>query len=597
MEKAKVTGNPDFDADRRRLLHAPIAATGGKPRKACGHRPRRVVARWWATAAVIAALMSVANASPAANRIEVSLAPSASKGPVTGRLLVVVSRDAKPDPSEAISLHGPAMFGKDVQQLAPGASATFGADAIGYPMETLGALPAGDYYAQAILVTYQRVTRSDGHTIWVPVENRDAVSFAKPGNLLSGVGRFHFDPADGKTLRLVLDHAIPALPELKDTKWLKHVRIHSKILSKFWGTDISVVADVLLPKGYDDHPDSRYPLIIPWEQPDRPFEFDTDPGSNSERAWDVARSENLQPGYEFYQQWNSDDFPRVVAVTFEDPCPYFLDSYVVDSANNGPWGKAFTTEIIPYLEKKFRLIGKPYARIVEGASTGGWEALAMQLYYPDYFGGAWVFNPDPISFRHYQLVDIYQDQNMFSVALNPWMSIERPFKRTHEGQPVMSVRQLARFEAVLGTHGRSGFQLDIWQATHGPVGKDGYPVLLFDKLTGKINHDVADYYRTHGYDLTAYAADHWKTLAPKLRGKLHFFSGEMDDFYLDLGVYDFQHMVEEHASSAYPIYFEYGRPEKGHSWHKKDWAGTVRDMAEHIRATAPPGADLAQWNY
>lgn len=544
-----------------------------------------------------ASFLFVACAAQAANRFEISLPASAATGPVTGRLLVAVYKNAKPEPRMAISLHGAAIFGEDVEQLRPGASVMLDDRTIGYPMKSLAALPAGDYYVQAILVTYQRVTRSDGKTIWVPIERRDAVSFAKPGNLISGVSHVHLDAADNKTVSLVLDDRIPKLPELKDTQWIKHVRIHSKILSKFWGTDISVIADVLLPKGYDEHPDSHYPLIIPWEQPDRPFEFDTDPASDTQRAWKAMASSNLRPGYEFYREWNSDDFPRVVAVTFEDPSPYFLDSYVVDSANNGPWGEAFTKEIIPELEKKFRLLGQPYARIVEGASTGGWEALAMQLYYPDYFGGAWVFNPDPVSFRHYQMVDIYKDENMFSAPLNDWNSIERPFMRTHEGQTIVYVRQLARLEAVLGSHGRSGYQLDIWQATHGPVGKDGYPQLLFDKLTGKIDHSVANYYRKHGYDLTAYTSDNWKSLGPKLKGKLHFFSGEMDDFYLNLGVYDFQRMIEKHAAASYPIYFVYGRPEKGHGWHQKDWAGTVRDMAEHIRETAPPGADLAQWNY
>ncbi|HJU25384.1 MAG TPA: alpha/beta hydrolase-fold protein [Rhodanobacteraceae bacterium] len=531
----------------------------------------------------------------AASRFEVSLAPAIAKTPVTGHLLVVVSTKGDPEPRQQISFQGPGLFGKDVDAIGPDAHVVVDAGTLGYPAN-LDKLPAGDYYAQAVLVTYTRVKRADGHAIWVPVEDRGVVSFDKPGNLVSGVAKLHLDPASPDAVKLVLDHAIPPLPEEKDTRWLRHVRIHSKILSKFWGTDVSVVAHVLLPKGFDAHPDARYPLIIPWEQGDRPFSFDSDPATNTEEAKRRAALSNLKTGYEFYQEWNSDHFPRVVAVTFEDPSPYFLDSYVVDSANNGPWGRAFTEEIIPYLEKKFRLIGKPYARIVEGASTGGWEALAMQLYYPDYFGGAWVFNPDPISFRHYQLVDIYKDDNMFSLPLGELASVERPFKRSHEGQPLLYVRQLARLEAVLGTHGRSGFQLDIWQATHGPVGPDGYPALLFDKLSGKIDHRVADYYRKHGYDLTAYLSDNWQTLAPKLRGKLNMFSGEMDDFYLNLGVYDFQNMLEEHDRD-YPVRFEYGRPEKGHSWHLKGWAGTVREMAEHIRATAPRDADVAQWNY
>lgn len=538
----------------------------------------------------------VASDAFAANHFEVTLAPEAASKPVTGRLLITVSTEPGSEPSRTLSWFQPA-FGMDVDQLKPGATVTMGPDALGAPMKNLAALPAGDYYVQADLVTYQHVTRADGHSIWVPILTDPVVTFRKPGNLLSDTRKVHFDPSDTDAAKLVLNHAIPPVSLPKDTKWLKHVKIRSEVMSKFWGTDIYVVANVLLPEGYDEHPDAHYPVIFPFGHGMDPFQFDTDPATDTEAARARAKEANVHTGYRFYKEWTAAKFPRVIAITIQTPSPYFIESYAVDSANNGPWGTALTKEIIPELEKRFRMIPKTYARIVEGASTGGWEALALQLYYPDYFGGAWIFNPDPISFHHDQLPDIYKDDNMFSVKVNQWKTIERPFKRTHEGQPVASLRELARFEAVLGSHERSGYQLAIWQATHGPVGKDGYPVPLYDNLTGKIDHQVADYYRKHGFDLTYYVADHWSTLGPKLKGKLHFVSGEMDDFYLNLAVYDFQHMIEKHAPAGYPISFTYGRPEKGHGWHNKDWAATVRDMATHVRETAPSGADLAQWNY
>jgi len=417
-----------------------------------------------------------------------------------------------------------------------------------------------------------------------------------PGNLYSKVQKLTLDAAQPFAVPLELTQSIEPFVDEPDTQWLKTVRIKSEILSKFWGTPIYFGARVLLPRGFDDHPQARYPGIYVFGH-GTPFFFDTDPATNTERAIARARAANLQTGYEFYQTWIRDDFPRVVGICPIIPSPYNVESYAVNSANNGPWGDAITRELIPYLEKKFRLIAQPYARIVEGASTGGWEALATQLYYPQLFGGAWVFNPDSIDFSRYQRSDIYRDDNMFSVPTSPWTAAERPMKRDGEGQVLWTMRQLAQFEAMLGSRGRSHYQLDIWQATHGPTDADGYPALLFDKRTGAIDKNVVAYMREHGYDLTEYTRRNWRTLGPQLNGKLNFFAGEQDDFYLNLGVYNFQDMLREQQDPPAVARFEYGRPKKGHNWHLTDFSEMVREMAAHIRRTAPEGADAGQWNY
>jgi hypothetical protein len=524
-------------------------------------------------------------------------------GPVTGRLIVMVLRSGEVEPRLALSAaspastaaEGPALFGVDVEQLRPGTPAMVGARADSHPIE-LSELPADDYHVQALLIRYSRFDRADGHTIWAPYTDRWTFATNLPGNLYSAPRKVRVDPAAADTIELTLTQTIGELAEPADTEWVKHVRIKSEILSRFWGAPMYIRAHVLLPKDFDRHPQARYPSVYVFGHRPVPFGFNTDPASH-ERALRSARDGNVETGYEFHQRWSGEGFPRMVAIVLEHPSPYFVESYAVNSANNGPYGDAITREVIPYLERRFRLIAGPYARIVEGASTGGWEALALQLHYPDFFGGAWVFNPDPIDFTRYQLVDIYTDENMFSIPTSPWRRIERPFKRTREGQPVSQTRDLARFEALLGSRGRSGYQLDIWQATHGPVGEDGYPVLLFDKKTGAINRDVARYMRKHGYDLSAHTRENWPALAPRLRGKLNFFAGEMDDFYLNLAVYNYQAMLEEVAGPDYPARFEYGRPKKGHNWHHTDWAGVVREMADHIRRNAPVDADSRQWNY
>jgi hypothetical protein len=251
-----------------------------------------------------------------------------------------------------------------------------------------------------------------------------------------------------------------------------------------------------------------------------------------------------------------------------------------------------TQELIPYVEKQFRGIGKPYSRLLEGASTGGWESLALQLKYADFFGGAWVYNPDPIDFRRYQLVNIYEDDNAFTAPARSWIPADRPMRRAVDGQVNLTVRQVSEFEAVLGSKLRSGYQFDAWEAIYGPVGNDGYPRPLWDKRTGKIDHEVAMYMRDHGFDLRYYAEKNWATLGPKLAGKLHFIAGDMDNFYLNLAVYLFEDFTKQTTNPKSDATFEYGRPMKGHSWHSKNFADLLREMAQQVKRNTPRADNL-----
>ncbi len=537
-------------------------------------------------ATVSAFLCTVATAA-SGPRFEVTFPRQVERGAITGRLIVAVAKQADPEPRLLLDiLRSPAAFGVDIEAARAGTTMLVDSGAAAYPLNDLHELTSGDYYVQALLIRYTQVRRSDGHELWVPLSSTPLVAARFPGNLYSKVQKLTLDGSQPFVVPIELTETIAPYVEEPDTQWLKTVRIKSEILSKFWGTPIYFGARVLLPRGFEDHPRSRYPGIYVFGH-GTPFFFNTDPAMSTERALARARDANLQTGYEFYQTWIRDDFPRVVAICPIIPSPYNNESYAVNSANNGPWGEAITRELIPHLEKKFRLIAQPHARIVEGASTGGWEALALQLYYPDLFGGAWVFNPDPIDFSRYQLSDIYNDDNMFSVPTSGWTRTERPMKRTTEGQVLWTMRQLAQFEAMLGSKGRSHYQLDIWQATHGPAGADGYPALLFDKQTGAIDKNVVAYMREHGYDLTEYTRRNWATLGPKLNGKLNFFAGEQDDFFLNLGVYNFQDMLRAQQNPPAAARFEYGRPKKGHNWHLTDFSEMVREMAEHVRRTAP----------
>jgi hypothetical protein len=274
----------------------------------------------------------------------------------------------------------------------------------------------------------------------------------------------------------------------------------------------------------------------------------------------------------------------MIAVTFQHPTPYFDDSYAVNSANNGPYGDALLQELIPYLEEHFRIIRAPYARVLTGGSTGGWESLALEVLHPDFFGGTWTMYPDPIDFRRYQLVDIYSDDNAFVVPGYEYMTPERPMMRTPEGQVVQTMRQMSQLEDVLGSHGRSAQQFEAWEAVYGPVGEDGNPRPLFDNLTGKIDRSVATYMKEHGYDLAAYMKANWAKLSPQLKGKLHLYVGDMDNYYLNLAVYLLEDYLKTTDSDAT---FEYGRPKKGHGWQPMTNPELVKMMAAQIGRSGP----------
>lgn len=530
-----------------------------------------------------------------AQRFEVTVTAAVHPAPITGRLIVAVSKTEQPEPRHAISPQGPAIFGVDLDAVRPGQTIVVDDRATAYPMR-LSELPPGEYFVQALVVPYERVRRADGHTIWVRLNDGTVEPFNRAaGNLYSASRRVAVSRG-ADAVRLQVDQAIPAAPPIADTEWIKHVRIQSQKLTRFWGRPIYIHAHVLLPKGYDQHPDRYYPSIYALGHGRAPFSFSTTP-SPSRPLGHINPVSGTESGYDFYQSWISDSFPRVIAITLEQQTPYFPDSYSVNSANNGPYGDAIVDEVIPFLEERFRIIRKPYARQLEGASTSGWQSLALQLRNPDFFGGAWVLQPDPVDFRRHLHVNIYEDTNAFTLPVGQFITAERYFRRTVEGQPVWTMKQLSRFEDVLGSRGRAHFQLEGWEAVFGPVGPDGYPVPVWNKQTGTIDRAVASYWRDEGYDLREYAQKNWAAIGPKLAGKLHFFAGDMDDFYLNLAVYRFEEFLAGTTNPKSDAEFVYGRPMKGHSWHVEPWAAFVKRIASHVRATAPLGENTAGWSY
>ena len=563
----------------------------------------RCVAAYALAAAFSVVVCGAAATADAFNlKFEVSFPASVSAQPITGRVFVAITRSKAPEPRLQVGFWGDTapFFGVDVDRLKPEEAAVIDVGTLGYPVRSLEEIPAGDYYVQALLNVYTEFHRSDGHVIWAHMDHWEGQQFNRsPGNFYSEVKLVHLDSKAGYNVKLILTKVIPPVEVPPDTPWVKRVKIQSKLLTQFWGHPMYLGATVLLPRGYDTHPNAYYPVV--YEQGHfslgAPFRFTTEDRPRDERTLRFLKDYNLETGYQFYQAWNSDNFPRMIAVTFQHPTPYFDDSYAVNSVNNGPYGDAIMTELIPYLEEHFRIIRKPYARVLTGGSTGGWESLALQVYHPDFFGGTWTLYPDPIDFRRYQLTNIYEDDNAFFEPGHQWLQAERYMDRATTGQPEVTTRDFSRLEAVLGSKGKSGLQLEIWEAAYGPVGEDGYPTPLWDKLTGKIDHAVANYMRDHGYDLRYYIETNWPKIGPQLVGKLHLYCGDMDNYYLNLAVYLLEDFLKNTKDPFYGGSFEYGRPMKGHGWQSMTQENLIRTMADAISKNGPAGEDTSAWKY
>jgi len=554
---------------------------------------------------LVLTLLFAATCSFGAARFEVRFPASAHAGAITGRVFVFITRDNSEEPrfQAGARYMGCPFFGVDVRDLAPGVPAIIDDATLGYPLRNLADLPAGDYYVQAFINVYTEFHRADGHTIWAHMDQWEGQStFSSPGNLYSEVQKIHIDGRT--TVKLEALRAIPPVVVPADTQWVKHIKIQSELLTKFWGRPMYLGAVVLLPRGYDRHPDLYYP--VDYEQDhfrlSPPYHFREEPPSAKPGSVLEMREGE---GYQLFKDWTSDNFPRMLMVTFLHPTPYYDDSYAVNSANNGPYGDAIMTELIPYIESHFRILRKPYARVLSGGSTGGWESLALQLQHSEFFGGAWVYYPDPIDFRRWQLSNIYDDENMFyapratdiAMGSTDWQTVRRPWIRQPDGQMYVTAEQESQLEAVLGTHGRSAEQNDIWEAVYGPVGDDGYPKPLFNKTTGAIDHEVAAYMRDHGYDLRAYMEKNWPQIGPHLVGKLHFYCGDMDHFYLNLAVYLTEDFLKNTKDPYFAGTFDYGRPLKGHGKRPTTTGDMLREMADQITKNAPATENSSLWKY
>jgi hypothetical protein len=536
---------------------------------------------------VLSLLLALLSPVASATRFEVFIDAPERSGPWDGRVILAISRtrDFVVDDVERSSQ----LLGTSVDGLADGEAVTVDADALGYPLDSLADVPPGEYWVQAWLNVYTTFERADGHVVKLHRDRGEGQEWHRsPGNLHSEPRRVRIDPAEASVVRLVLDQVIPPIEPPAETEWVKNFEIVSERVSEFWGRPMRIGARVLLPRGFELDPERRYPLVI------QHGHFSTAPPGGflepDEVADPDAPTEREQRGLALHEAWTGDDFPRFLLVTIQHPTPYYDDSYAVNSENHGPYGDAIVEELIPALEAEFRGIGEPWARILTGGSTGGWESIAQQILYPDTFGGAWVFYPDQVDFHYYQLVDLYDGQNAYFREYD-WLRVPIPGARDVDGRVRYTMRDENRWEEVIGTRYRSGGQWAAWNATYAPVAEDGYPAPLWDPLTGEIHRETADAAIAR-YDLNRHVQEHWDELGPKLAGKLNVFTGRRDNFYLEQAVYELEKFLTTGENLGYPARFEYG--ENGaHGWSPwrdpYDPHGFYGEMLDRVREAAPDG--------
>ena len=525
-------------------------------------------------------------------KFEIRVPASVRSDPLTGRVYVIITRDSTREPRSQVGRVGTPLFGHDVERLAPDAPAVVGGMDLGTPIFDMADLPAGDYWVQPFVNVYSEFKRADGHVLWMHDDQWEGQNWSRsPGNIYGAAQKVHLDPKAKTVVKLVADRVIPPIVVAADNEYVQRFKLQSPSLTKFWGRPVYLGATVLLPRDYKTATIS-YPVnyIQGHFGLAAPYGFEAAPGGRGGRA-------GAPPGPSFHEQWLTDNFPRLIAVTFQHPTPYFDDSYAVNSVNMGPYGDAIMNELIPEVEKRYRVIREPWARWLSGGSTGGWESLALQIFHPDYFGGTWSSCPDPVTFSDVEGVNMYKDANAFYKQYSDWQLTPTVNSREVNGEIRQTAQQRYWMELVNGTHGRSGTgQEDIWQATWGPIGADGYFKPAVDSRSGAIDHTVVQYWRDN-YDLLYYLQRNWSTLGPKLVDKLHVYVGNMDSFFLDRATRELEAWMKTTQNPHYEGYFVYG-DQKPHCWSGPGTsADRLKEMAEFGLRKMPQGTTTPWWRY
>jgi len=530
-----------------------------------------------------------------------------------GRVLLMISDNNKAEPRFQINdSHNTQMiFGIDVESWNANEKITIDAEAIGYPIKSINEIVEGEYYVQAFLHKYETFNLSTGYTVKLPMDQGEGQKWnISPKNLYSTPKKININKSS--TISITLDNEIPPIEPAKDSEFIKHVRIKSDMLSKFWGRDMYLQANVLVPHGFDKESRTRYPLMIFHGHFPNTFRGFRTTAPTAPKEDTIYNSRFGITGYKYiqekeafdlYKKWISDDFPRFLAIEIQHQNPYYDDSYAVNSENIGPYGDAITYELIPHVEKLFNGVGKPWGRFLYGGSTGGWESLAAQVMYPKEYNGCFAACPDPIDFRAFTVVNIYEDDNAYYHE-GSYRKTLRAGMRDGKGIIKNHLIQINQRESVLGSKGRSGDQWDIWQAVYSPSGEDGYPKPIWDRKSGKIDKEVAQYWKEN-YDLSYIMRRDWNKIGKDLEGKIHIYCGDMDNYYLNNAVVLTEEFLESTTEPYYNGEVDYGDMAE-HCWNgdheNPNHISRLRyntmyipKIRDRLKKTAPKNHNLKNW--
>ena len=532
-----------------------------------------------------------------------------------GRLLVLIGTDFEKEPRFQIndSDQTGIVFGVDIDGWMPGETISIDPSTFAYPVGSVADIPEGEYSVQALLHKYETFNLSTGHKVKLPMDQGEGQHWnISPKNIYSVPVQLTLGKGS-PAVALKITEEIPSIKPVLDSEYIKHIKIQSESLTEFWGRPMHLQANVIVPHGFDPNSSTQYPLMIfHGHFPDTFGGFRTEPPTadaddgvfNSRFGITGYQYIEQKEAYDLYQQWTSDDFPRFIAIEIQHQNPYYDDSYAVNSANLGPYGDAITYELIPHIEKLYNGVGEGWGRFVYGGSTGGWEALAVQVFYPTEYNGAFAACPDPIDFRAYTAVNLYEDENAYYTG-GSFRKTLRPGMRDGKGMLKSSLRDMNYRELALASNGRSGDQWDIWQAVFSPAGENGYPKPIWDKLSGDIDSEVANYWKEN-YDLRYIMERDWESLGPNLQGKIFLYCGDMDNYYLNNAVKLTEDFLESTTSPYYKGEVDYGDGAE-HCWNgdqeNPNYISRLRYntmylplIKERLKQTAPVNNHLKNWN-
>ena len=431
-----------------------------------------------------AALWTAAcSSSDSVAEFRLTVAPETEVSSLTGRIFVLLDDNLENDPVSTQKF----IFARDIRDHDVAAPIVIGRDSMGYP-HPLSDLPPGQYAVRAIADL-----------------NPDSWDFTfAPGNLYSPKAVIS---VNGEPVSLSLEHVVSE-SSFTETELQKEVRLRSRLLSEFHGHPTDMEAAVILPPSYFTDPNRLYPTVY------------TMPGYGGSH-YHISMGDWNQKRYGM----NLYGLEKVF-IFLELSCALGTHCFV-DSENNGPWGKALVEEFIPFVEKNFRIIPEAEARLLTGQSSGAWAALWLQVTRPDYFGGAWPVSPDPVDFRSFCGVNLYEkNANVFYEQNGKKPERLRPLI-VSDGETVFSWKDISDKEAVTGPGGFMG----TFEAQFSPKGRDGWPVKMWNRRTGRVDAAVIEHWKQ--YDVSRALREHWENLGPKLRGKLHIFVADDDDAQLD----------------------------------------------------------------